>query len=139
MCDNCPSIQNIKQEDINKNSIWDMCEDIDSDGFIGYKDNCIWIANSKQEDSDNDGIWNVCEDDDGDTIIYLDDNCPHVYNKNQKDIDSDWIWDKCDDSDNRFLESNKYFFIFTLVIAATIFSVSIFRLTRKLQNNSPNK
>ena len=132
-CDNCPSVDNPNQKDENKNGKWDMCEDIDKDGFVGYQDNCPYISNPKQEDQDNDGIWNVCEDDDHDGIIFAKDNCPYDYNPDQKDTDKDGIWDKCDKKDDRFLESNKYVFIWLIIVLVLWFGIGIWTMIRKIK------
>ncbi len=133
VCDNCINIQNSKQIDKNENGVWDMCEDSDNDSIIWYMDNCINIANSNQEDSDNDWVWNVCEDDDKDNIVFSLDNCPYSYNPEQGDIDNDGIWDKCDNDDNRFIESNKAFFVALLVFLVASFSIWIYFMVKKLK------
>lgn len=132
-CDNCVLVKNTDQVDKNENDVWDMCEDGDQDGFIGYQDNCIYVPNADQADSDNNGVGNLCEDGDGDAKIYAQDNCPYVYNPDQIDIDNDGIGDKCDESDDRFIESNKTFFIIFLVFIALIFGFWIFSMYKKLR------
>lgn len=132
-CDNCPDIQNTDQLDLNKNWVWDMCEDSDSDSIIWYLDNCINVANPDQKDDDNNWIWNACEDTDHDWILFFEDNCPYIYNKDQSDVDKDWIWDKCDEKDDRYIESNKVFFIWLLVILSLVFSFLIFSMINKLK------
>lgn len=131
-CDNCINIQNTDQWDFNENGMGDMCEDIDNDNFIGFQDNCPYVANGDQKDTDNDDIWDLCEDNDNDDITYLDDNCPHIYNPTQIDRDKDGQWDACDEMDDRFLETNKSFFIIILVFAGLILSSSIYSLFRKI-------
>jgi hypothetical protein len=133
VCDNCKNIQNNKQIDKNENWIWDMCEDSDNDWIDWYLDNCIHISNANQKDDDNNWIWNLCEDADYDKIIFSDDNCPFVYNPDQSDIDKDNIWDKCDESDERFMESNKTFFIILLLIIVWLFWFGIFSMMKKLK------
>jgi hypothetical protein len=125
--------KNPKQEDTNKNGVWDICEDSDADGIDGLQDNCINIANPDQNDSDNDGIGNVCEDDDNDEILFINDNCPYVFNPDQKDTDSDGVWDTCDSDDNRILESNKTVFILLMFLIIIGFWIWIFSVMRQLK------
>lgn len=63
--DNCPSVSNEDQKDINYNKIGDACEDDDGDRVVNSIDNCIDDYNPDQLDNDNDGIGNVCDEDDG--------------------------------------------------------------------------
>ena len=131
-CDNCLKIQNKNQIDFNKNWIWDLCEDSDWDWIEWIKDNCLNVANPDQKDSDNDWIWDLCEDDDNDDVWYALDNCPNKYNPLQKDLDNDWIWDACDQEDNRFIESNKSFMIFIVLIIVALFWLGIYTMIQKL-------
>lgn len=121
--DNCTTVYNPNQEDNNKNGIWDACEiDSDKDSIFDVVDNCINIANKDQFDTDGDSIWDAC------------DNCSDLYNPNQKDIDNDKTWDACDKKDNRYIESNKNFFIGILVTVVIFFLLWIYAMIRKLQN-----
>lgn len=133
VCDNCIDVDNKKQLDLNENWVWDMCEDSDKDWYLWYLDNCINIANSDQLDDDNDWVWNLCEDSDRDKILFANDNCPYDYNPNQEDIDNDNIWDKCDEKDNRYIESNKWFFIWLLVFITILFSWGIYYMVKKMK------
>lgn len=133
-CDNCKNIDNPKQEDLNKNNIWDICEDSDFDGIIGYLDNCIHVSNADQADDNNNGIGNVCEDIDKDQLLAYEDNCPFNYNPDQKDTDNDGIWDSCDQIDDRFIESNKEFFIVLLIAIILVFIAGIISMFKKLKN-----
>ena len=57
VCDNCPSVSNKGQNDINQNLIGDDCEkgeDKDKDGFVGEGDNCPDKFNANQMDIDKD-------------------------------------------------------------------------------------
>jgi hypothetical protein len=110
-----------------------MCEDSDNDGIQWYLDNCIDISNANQADDDNNWVWNVCEDSDYDKVIFSNDNCPYKYNPNQWDIDKDGIWDVCDESDERFMESNKTFFIILLLVIVWLFWFGIFSMMKKLK------
>ncbi len=61
--DNCPSISNEDQADIDNDEIGDVCDDDnDNDGVLDEADNCPLIANPDQSDIDNDGIGDVCDD-----------------------------------------------------------------------------
>ena len=110
-----------------------MCEDSDDDWYLWYLDNCINITNKDQLDDDNDWIWNLCEDDDRDWILFALDNCPYDYNPDQEDIDKDTIGDKCDDKDDRYIESNKWFFIGLLIVVTILFSWGIYYMVRKMK------
>gem|GEM_PF-3113351 len=101
--------------------------------MIGLEDNCMWHSNEDQKDEDNNGIGNICEDKDYDKIVAIEDNCPLDHNVNQSDVDGDKIGDICDDSDDRYVESNKEFFIIIMVLVTLIFGVGIFFMVRKLR------
>lgn len=133
VCDNCKDIVNSDQIDENKNWVWDMCEDSDVDWILWYIDNCINVSNEDQKDDNNDWVWNACEDSDFDNILFANDNCPFDYNPKQEDIDEDKVWDVCDQKDDRFIESNKTFFIWILVLIALVFTGAIFFMVRKLK------
>ena len=74
--DNCPSISNADQADVDGNGIGDVCDpDIDGDGVANAMDNCPSIANADQlntdgaadggdacdVDDDNDGVYDTYE------------------------------------------------------------------------------
>lgn len=59
--DNCVSVANSDQQDVNNNGRGDVCDDFDQDGVINYKDNCPDNPNRDQKDADSDGIGNVCD------------------------------------------------------------------------------
>jgi len=118
--DNCPSIGNLDQSDIDNDDIGDVCDsDIDGDGYENINDdfpqdssefndndsdgvgdntdNCITIANADQADDDGDGLGNACElDSDLDSVDDNDDNCPYDSNVDQYDADGDGVGDACE-------------------------------------------
>lgn len=59
--DNCVSVANVDQADINNNFRGDFCDDYDRDGLINSKDNCPNHPNRGQKDIDGDGIGDVCD------------------------------------------------------------------------------
>jgi hypothetical protein len=120
--DNCPIVYNPNQEDENKNGIWDVCEtDTDLDWFFDVIDNCPIVYNPDQFDSDSDWIWDDC------------DNCVNIYNRDQKDLDKDSIWDACDFTDDRYIESNRNFFIWLVISIVTLFLILIAIMFKKLK------
>lgn len=59
--DNCVSVSNSDQQDLNNNGRGDLCDDFDQDGIINSKDNCPDNPNYNQKDTDADGIGDVCD------------------------------------------------------------------------------
>lgn len=59
--DNCVSVSNSDQKDINNNGRGDVCDDFDQDGLINSKDNCPDNPNRDQRDTDSDSIGDVCD------------------------------------------------------------------------------
>lgn len=60
--DNCVSVKNAEQTDLDHNGIGDACEDFDKDGIINSEDNCQNVANRNQLDIDGDGIGDACDE-----------------------------------------------------------------------------
>lgn len=59
--DNCVSVSNTDQEDVDKNGRGDACDDYDRDGIINSKDNCPNDPNRNQRDTDGDKVGDVCD------------------------------------------------------------------------------
>lgn len=59
--DNCVTLSNSDQLDVDKNGRGDVCDDYDRDGLMQHQDNCPMISNRMQEDVDGDGIGDVCD------------------------------------------------------------------------------
>lgn len=101
-CDNCPTVSNTTQADLDGDKSGDACDaDDDGDAVLDVNDNCSRVANLDQADLDKDGAGDVCDaDDDGDSVLDATDNCSRISNVDQKDTDADKAGDACDTDDD---------------------------------------
>lgn len=60
--DNCPSIPNAAQQDLDADGLGDSCDpNDDGDGFADVSDLCPTVADPDQIDGDGDGVGNACD------------------------------------------------------------------------------
>ena len=104
--DNCPTISNENQADVDNDDIGDACDgfdnrDSDGDGVSNGGDNCVDDPNPLQVDTDEDGIGDACDtqdnaDTDHDGVQNHADNCVDDANPDQADSNNDGLGDACD-------------------------------------------
>ncbi len=59
--DNCVSMANADQADIDRNGLGDVCQDFDRDGVQNVRDNCQDVPNVTQIDTDGDAVGDACD------------------------------------------------------------------------------
>jgi len=64
VCDNCASVYNPSQGNVDGDGFGDACDpDVDDDGRVNGIDNCVFLVNPTQIDANLDGYGNLCDAD----------------------------------------------------------------------------
>jgi hypothetical protein len=102
LSDNCASVANADQADVDGDAEGDACDtDDDGDGLADASDNCAGVVNADQANLDGDALGDVCDlDDDGDGVVDASDNCASVANAGQGNLDGDAQGNACDADDD---------------------------------------
>lgn len=105
--DNCPSVKNGGQSNIDGDSQGDACDgDDDNDGSPDGSDNCPTASNPGQANNDKDKQGDACDpDDDNDGVADGPDDCPTISDASQVNTDKnlpggDAQGDACDADDD---------------------------------------
>ena len=95
--DNCPTVFNINQENMDGDRYGDACDsDIDGDGIANINDNCDFVSNPSQQDIDGDELGDACDSDiDGDGIPNIYDACIFIGGVFTNSTEGDWVKPQC--------------------------------------------
>lgn len=68
--DNCPSVSNGDQANMDGDAFGDACDgDVDGDGDLNDADNCPRFSNPSQADADGDGLGTACDSNDAAPVV----------------------------------------------------------------------
>ena len=76
--DNCLTVSNAGQQDVDNDGFGDACGDHDYDGVFDEDDNCVYVSNADQKNVDHDLQGDVCDaDNDNDGVPDTSDPYPN--------------------------------------------------------------